>query len=177
MAWRGRIGHVHPARPRLMAMPLIPARRCGPRRETGFTLVELVMVMVITGALAVVALPRMVDTNLWRLRAYSDEVLSLTASMRRLALSQRRPIVGTITASGVSFAYASGTAISSLSCPSVVSSCIAEGGSRTVTFNAGNSGSASTSTGAALTLTISDGGNYSRVLQIETETGLIRPLS
>ena len=55
----------------------------------------------------------MVDTNLWRLRAYSDDVLSLTASMRRLALSQRRPIVGTITASGISFAYVSGTAISS----------------------------------------------------------------
>jgi prepilin-type N-terminal cleavage/methylation domain-containing protein len=38
-------------------------------RHAGFTLIELVMVMVMVGALATFALPRMTDVTAWRLRA------------------------------------------------------------------------------------------------------------
>lgn len=143
-----------------------------PRSVAGFTLIELILVLVITAALAVFALPKVVDTTLWRLRAFGDDLQGRSQAMLRLALQQRRPIVATITSTGVSWAYASGTAIDSLPCPATESPCIAEGGSRTVTFNSGNSGNSTTSTGAALTLTVSAGG-YSQAYRIEADTGLI----
>ena len=164
-----------PGRPVLPVMHRAPASR--PREEAGFTLIELVMVIVITAAVATVALPKVMDTGAWRLRAFSDELLSQGLTARRLALGQRRPVVLTLSPTGASVAYASGTVIATLNCPSAVPSCISESGSRSVTFNSGNSGSSITSTGGTLTVTVTDGASFSRVLGIEPETGLIRPLS
>jgi prepilin-type N-terminal cleavage/methylation domain-containing protein len=143
------------------------------RRDTGFTLVELVMVIVIVGLLALFVMPRAQDLTAWRLRAYGDELLAQMLSMQRLALAQRRPVVATITAGGVEFAYAAGGSLASLPCPTAASPCIAEGGSRSITFNAGNSGQASTSTGAALPVTVASGSS-SQAFRIEAQTGLIR---
>lgn len=143
--------------------------------EAGFTLVELVMVIVIIGALAVFALPRALDLSMWRLRAFSDELRAQSMAMQRLALVQRRPVVATLTPTGASFDYASGGNLVTLPCPAGTSPCIAEAGTRTVTFNAGNSGAAVTSTGSALPVTVSAAGT-SFGWQIETETGLFRPV-
>lgn len=159
-------------------MPRTPRTAAGlPSRggRRGFTLIELILVIVITAALAVFALPKVVDTTLWRLRTFGDELLSRHQSMLRLALQQRRPIVATITGSGVSWAYASGgPVIDTLPCPATESPCIAEGGSRTVTFNSGNSGATATSAGAAMTATVAYG-SYSQAYRIEADTGLIYP--
>lgn len=145
-----------------------------PRAAQGFTLVELILVIVITAALAVFALPKVVDTTLWRLRSFGDDLQARHQAMLRLALQQRRPIVATITGTGVSWAYASGAALASLPCPATESPCIAEGGSRTVTYNSGNSGAAVTSSGAAMTVTVASG-IYSQAYRVETDTGLIYP--
>lgn len=149
------------------------ARRSLPRRS-GFTLIELILVIVITAALAVFALPKVLDTTLWRLRAFGDDFQSRHQAMQRLALQQRRPIVETITGSGVSWAYGGVTVIDTLPCPASDSPCIAEGGSRTVTFNAGNSGGTATFSGAAFNVTVA-AGSYSQAYRIEAETGLIYP--
>jgi len=141
-------------------------------RLAGFTLVELVMVMLIAATLAIVALPKIVDTSMWSLRSYSDTLLSQLQSARRMALAQRRPIVATIATTGVTLAYVAGGNLATLTCPSAVSNCIAETGS--VTFNASNSGSAVTSSGSTLSITVSGGTNFSRQLQIAPETGLIQ---
>ena len=145
------------------------------RIRRGFTLVELVMVILILGALATFALPRALDLTAWRLRAFGDELLAQHQAMQRLALQQRRVVVGTLTGSGVSYAYSSGAALVSINCPTTTSPCIAEGGSRSVTFNAGNSGSSVTSTGVALPVTVAYGSS-SRSFRIEPETGLFRSL-
>ncbi|MFT7773209.1 Tfp pilus assembly protein FimT/FimU [Roseateles sp.] len=145
-----------------------------PRTSRGFTLIELILVIVITAALAVFALPRVLDTTLWRLRSFGDDLMARHQAMLRLALQQRRPIVATITATGVSWAYAGGGAIGTLTCPATESPCIAEGGSRSVTFNSGNSGATATSTGAAMTATVAYG-SYSQGYRIEADTGLIYP--
>jgi prepilin-type N-terminal cleavage/methylation domain-containing protein len=144
------------------------------RRTGGFTLVELVMVIVLIGVLAVFALPRMLDLTAWRLRAFADALQAETAAMQRRALAQRRPVTATITDSGVSFADAGGT-LASLACPAAASPCITEPGPRSVTFNAANTGRTSTSTGSALVLTIGSG-SAQRRLQIEAQTGLVRPV-
>jgi prepilin-type N-terminal cleavage/methylation domain-containing protein len=142
------------------------------RRQRGFTLVELILVIVITAALAVFALPKVVDTTLWRLRAFGDELQARHQAMLRLSLQQRRPIVETISGSGVSWAYASGASLGTLPCPATESACIAESAARSVTFNSGNTGATVTSTGTAMTVTVASGG-YSQVYRIEADTGLI----
>ncbi len=146
-----------------------------PRQAAGFTLVELILVLVITAALAVFALPKVVDTTLWRLRAFGDDLLGRHQAMLRLALQQRRPIVETITGSGVSWSYASGASLGSLACPATESPCIAEGGSRTVTFNSGNGGAVATSSGSDLTVTVASGA-YSQAYRITADTGLMHVL-
>ena len=146
-----------------------------PRRAAGFTLVELVLVIVITAALAVFALPKVVDTTLWRLRAFGDDLLARHQAMLRLALQQRRPIVETVTGSGVSWAYASGASLGQLDCPATESPCIAEGGSRTVIFNNGNGGAVATSSGSDLTVTVASG-TYSQAYRITADTGLMHAL-
>lgn len=150
-------------------------REARPRAPRGFTLIELILVIVITAALAVFALPKVVDTTLWRLRAFGDDLVARHHAMLRLALQQRRPIVATITGSGVSWAYAGGAALGALPCPATESPCIAEGGSRTVTFNSANSGATATSTAASLTVTVAYGG-YSQAYRVEVDTGLIYAL-
>lgn len=149
------------------------APTCGVfHRQAGFTLVELVMVIVIIGVLAVFALPAL-DLTTFRLRAFADELKAQTAAMQRLALTQRRPVVGTFTTTGATFDYLAGGTIVSVACPVSTSPCLAEAGTRTVTFNASNSGRAVTSTGSALPVTISHG-STTLAYQIETETGLFR---
>jgi len=140
--------------------------------DRGFTLIELIMAIVLTGTLAVVALPRMVDTTMWRLQAYGDQLKNQMQTAQRLAISQRRPVIATITPTGASFAYVSGTNIATLACPSAIPSCIAESGTRTVTFNSGNSGQAVTSSGSALTITVSSGSTTS-AFTVENDTGAV----
>ncbi|MFT7724186.1 MAG: prepilin-type N-terminal cleavage/methylation domain-containing protein [Roseateles sp.] len=146
-----------------------------PRASRGFTLVELVLVIVIMAALAVFALPQVLDTTLWRLRAFGDELQSRHQALQRLALQQRRPIVATFTGTGVSWAYAAGGELGSLPCPAAESPCIAEGGSRSVTFNSANSGATATGSGTDLTVTVA-AGSYSQAYRVVADTGLIHPL-
>lgn len=49
-----------------------------PHAAPGFTLIELILVIVITAALAVFALPKVVDTTLWRLRSFGDDLQAAT---------------------------------------------------------------------------------------------------
>ncbi len=146
-----------------------------PSASRGFTLIELVMVMVMVGALAVFAMPRLIDTTMWRLRAYGDELQSRMQAALRMSLAQRRPIVASINPTGVVIAYAAGGTIASLPCPAAVPNCITESGTRTASFNAGNLGRVTTSTGSALSVTVS-GGGYSQAFRLEAETGLFHML-
>lgn len=138
----------------------------------GFTLVELIMTLVIVGILAVFVLP-LIDLTSWRLRAFADDLRAQAMDMQRLALAQRRPVVMSISPTGVSFDYVAGGALLSLPCPAGTSPCIAEAGTRTATFNAGNSGATVTSTGAALPITVGSGAGV-LTFQLEADTGLLR---
>ena len=150
-----------------------PARRGVHQR--GFTLMELVMVLVLVGALAVFTVPRILDVNAWRLRAFADEMQSTTAAMHRLALAQRKPIQASFTTAGVSYAYVAGGALGGVSCPAAVPLCLGAASVGSATFNALNEGSTVTLP-APLTLEVVEGASTLYSFQLENDTGLMRRL-
>ena len=60
--------------------------------KAGFTLVELVMVIVIVGILAAVAAPRFFDTNVFQTRGFADQVQASLRYAQKQAIAQRRNV-------------------------------------------------------------------------------------
>ncbi|MFZ3126605.1 MAG: GspH/FimT family pseudopilin [Rhodoferax sp.] len=76
------------------------SRGCGVEQR-GFTLIELVMVMVLVGVLAVVAAPRIFNTGDFNVRGFHDETLSLLRFAQKTAIAQRRVVCVALNANGV----------------------------------------------------------------------------
>jgi len=70
------------------------------RRTGGFTLVELVMMMVVIGILAAVALPRM-QTDVYRALEFHDKTVAALRYAQKTATSHRRMVCIGFTASTV----------------------------------------------------------------------------
>lgn len=62
------------------------------RPQTGFTLVELVVVLAVIGLLAVVAAPRFFGNSVFQERAYRDELASALRYARNLAVGSGCPV-------------------------------------------------------------------------------------
>jgi MSHA pilin protein MshC len=59
---------------------------------TGFTIVELVTVMVVIGILGAIGASRFFDNNTFAGRAYSDQAKSMIRYAQKLAIAQNRPV-------------------------------------------------------------------------------------
>jgi len=79
-----------------LASPLLP-KGC----QGGFTLIELIMVIVILGVLAVFAAPRLLNTGDFNARGFHDETLSLLRYSQKTAIAQRRTVCVALNVSGV----------------------------------------------------------------------------
>lgn len=75
-------------------------------RTTGFTLVELISIMIMIGILAVVALPRFFDSSTFEARAFSDQTLAILRYAQKAAIAQRRTVCVTFTSTTVSLTMA-----------------------------------------------------------------------
>lgn len=84
-------------------MPIDDPKRSsnGPKRQSlgqsGFTLIELIMVIVLLGVLAVFAAPRMFNSGDFYARGFHDETLALLRYAQKTAIAKRRMVCATFT--------------------------------------------------------------------------------
>jgi len=70
-------------------------------RTRGFTLVELVTVIVILGILAVVAAPRFFDRNVFDSRGFYDQVIASLRYAQKAAIAQHRFVCAAVTTNSI----------------------------------------------------------------------------
>lgn len=71
-------------------------------RHAGFTMIELITVMIVVGILAVIALPRFADSSDFQARGFQDETRALLRYAQKSAIAQRRNVCVTLAGGGVS---------------------------------------------------------------------------
>ncbi len=141
----------------------------------GFTLTELVVVIMVLGALAVVALPRFADQTDFTVQGTVDQAASALRYAQKAAIAARSDVLVTFGANGFTACFASG------------GSCTANVVDPTRGTQLGVSGDASVTVGGAsfsfdalgrpstgATAVTVSGGGMTRTVTVEAETGYVR---
>lgn len=142
-----------------------------PRGVGGFTLVELIVILVIIGVLAVTAIPRFMDQSVFETRGFHDETQSLLRYAQKAAIAQRRSVCVTLTATGATMMIA-GAAPPSTTCNTALAFPSAPRGGTGLSATVGGFtflASGGTDKAANVTLSFSDGSG----ITVDAVTGYV----
>lgn len=76
-------------------------------RQLGFTLIELIMVIILLGVLAVFAAPRIFNSDGFNARGFHDETLAFLRYAQKAAIAQRRTVCIAFSGDSASLSIAS----------------------------------------------------------------------
>ena len=71
------------------------------QKASGFTMIELIMVVIILGVLAIYAAPAALNTGMFISRGFHDETLSLLRAAQKIAVVQQRTVCVQVNPTGV----------------------------------------------------------------------------
>ncbi len=87
------------------------------RAAAGFTLIELIAVLMLTAILSIVILPRMANQTTFDTRGFLDTTRATLQHARRVAIAQRRTVCGTFATGSLTFAQNSASGAASCDLP------------------------------------------------------------
>lgn len=89
------------------------------QRSNGFTMIELVMVMVLAGILAIAVIPRFADKSTFDTRGFFDQSVAMLRYAQKVAIAQRTPVCVSANAATQSiFLYYAAVPVSASPCTS-----------------------------------------------------------
>jgi MSHA pilin protein MshC len=144
--------------------------------QSGFSLVELIVVLILVGLLSVIAMAKLSDRTSFEALGYFNQVQALTRYAQKVAVGQRRSVFVVDNAGAIAVCYdaacAAAVADPAGSCglaaspPSGVAYAFSAG-----SFSFDGLGRPSPNSSHAITITAS--GEPARVVTIEAETGYV----
>jgi MSHA pilin protein MshC len=85
------------------------------KQSTGFTLIELVMVIVILSILSITVIPKFFDNSVFQARGFADQVLATLRYAQKTAIAQHRLVCVILTATSVTLTIANSNSDTSCS--------------------------------------------------------------
>jgi MSHA pilin protein MshC len=146
-------------------------------RNNGFTIIELVVVLIVLGILAVVAIAKLTGTDSFRVQGFFDSAQATVRFAQKTAISQRTLVFVVLnTAAGtISVCYTNATCANPVIDPTTAQGMVAVAptgvtlaGPATFSFN----GLGQPSAAATITVT---GAGMSTSFFVESETGYVHP--
>jgi MSHA pilin protein MshC len=163
----------------------VAGRRSTGVHQDGFTLVELVSVLIVVSILAIVAMPRFFNRQVYDARTAYDAGLSTIRYGQKVAIAQHRPVYIIFNSSGVSACFDTGCTspvrtVTDQPATTILPTGVNAGLNPPISgfyfnalgkpFNVGDVDPVSTFVKTTITL---NGGDVTRVVTIEAETGYV----